>query len=259
MELIDTHCHLSFAGLIGDIDGVIERSKASGVSGWVTVGTDMAENAKVIELAGRYENMYAAVGVHPHYAKDVGAETVVRLAEMAKEDRVVAIGETGYDFHYNHSSRQEQERVFAAQLEVAAKSNLPVIVHSREAFEETLYALERYGSDLGRVVFHCFTGSADEARVLLERGYYISYTGVVTFLNAEGIAEAAKVTPLERMMIETDCPFMSPAPMRKQKINEPGLMVHTARFLSELKGLDLADFAQAVSGTTRKFFKMPGG
>lgn len=254
MELIDTHCHLTFDQLAGDVEAVVARSQAAGVTGWITVGTDTQQNRKAIELADRFENMYAAVGIHPHDAKDATAETIAELKKLAQNEKVVAIGETGLDFHYNYSEPPDQKRVFAAQLKVAEELNLPVIVHCREAFDETMEILEQSGPGVKRVVFHCFSGSAQQAKIVLDKGFHISFTGVVTFKNAEKTRDAAKIVPLDRLMLETDCPYMSPAPMRKQKINEPALMIHTARFLAELKGMDLADFAEAVTATSKVFF-----
>jgi TatD DNase family protein len=257
VELIDTHCHLTFEKVVAEIDAVIERSKAAGVSGWITVGTDTEHNRKAIKLTGKFENMYASVGTHPHDAKNATAETMTELKELAQNEKVVAIGETGLDFHYNYSEPPDQKRVFAAQLKLAEELNLPVIVHCREAFDETMEILERSGSDVKKVVFHCFGGSAQQAKIVLDSGFYISFTGVVTFKNPGKTRDAAKIVPLHRLMLETDCPYMSPEPMRKQKINEPALMIHTAGFLAELKGMDLADFAEAVTATSRAFFGLP--
>jgi TatD DNase family protein len=201
--------------------------------------------------------MYAAVGVHPHDAKDFTADTLQELKKLAENTKVVAIGETGLDFHYDFSPRAQQERAFAAQLILAAELNLPVIVHCREAFEETLDILDRCGRDVKKVVFHCFSGSAEHAKVLIPKGYYFSFTGVATFKNAEGIRATARIVPVDRLMLETDCPYMSPEPMRKQKINEPALMVHTAQCLAELKAVALPDFAKAVTATSRTFFNLP--
>jgi TatD DNase family protein len=254
MELIDTHCHLTFDGLIQDIDGVVARSKAAGVTGWLTVGTDMQENQKAIELTEKYDNMYAAVGLHPHDAKNVTDDTLTRLKELARNEKVVAIGETGLDYHYDHSLHEDQRRVFAEHLNIAAELDLPIIIHCRKAFEETMEILDRHGHGLKGVVFHCFSGSAEQAKIVLDKGYYISFTGVVTFKNARIKQQAAKIVPLDRLMLETDCPYMSPEPMRKQKINEPALMIHIAEYLADLKGMGLSEFAQAVTATSRDFF-----
>jgi len=254
MELIDTHCHLTFEQLAGDVEAVVERSIAAGVTGWITVGTDLEQNRKAIELADKFENMYAAVGIHPHDAKDVTAETLTELKELARNEKVVAIGETGLDYHYNFSKQTDPKRAFAAQLKIAKELNLPVIIHCREAFDETMEILDRFGRGLKGVVFHCFSGSAEQAKIVLDYGFYISFTGVVTFKNAGLTRQAAKIVPADRLMLETDCPYMSPEPMRKQKINEPALMIHTAKYLAELKGMDLADFANAVTATSKAFF-----
>lgn len=256
MELIDTHCHLTFDELAGDVDGVVARSRQAGVTAWVTVGTDAEHNNKCIELAERFANMYAAVGIHPHDAKVVTSGTIGELKLLAKHPKVVAIGETGLDLHYDFSPVSEQKRVFAEHLRVACELELPVIIHCREAFDETMEVLEQHGRDVKRIVFHCFSGSAEEAKAVLSKGYYISFTGVVTFKNAEQRRDAARVVPLERLMVETDCPYMSPEPVRRQQINEPALMVHTAGRLAELKGMSLAEFAEAVTATSRNFFDL---
>jgi len=257
MELIDTHCHLTFDGLIQDIDGVIARSKAAGVTRWLTVGTDMQENLKAVELTTKYEDMYAAIGMHPHDAKDVTAETLAQLKELARNEKVVAIGETGLDYHYNFSKQTDQKRAFAAQLTIAGELNLPVIIHCRKAFEETMQVLDNHAGRVKKILFHCFSGLAEQAKIVLDYGFYISFTGVVTFKNAEVTRQAAKIVPTDRLMLETDCPYMSPEPMRKQKINEPALIVHTAKFLAELKEIDLNDFANAVTAASRAFFQIP--
>ena len=257
MELIDTHCHLTFEQLAGDVEQVLQRSKAAGVTGWITVGTDTQQNQKTVKLANRFDNMYAAVGIHPHEAKDVTGQTMAELKELAQSEKVVAIGETGLDFHYDFSKPQEQKRTFAQQLKIAAELNLPVIVHCREAFDETMEILAQHGCGVKKVAFHCFAGSVEQAKTVLDNGFYISFTGVVTFKNAETIRQAAKIVPLDKLMLETDCPYMSPEPVRKQKINEPALMIHTAGYLARLRGMDLADFANAATATSRAFFGLP--
>ncbi len=257
MELIDTHCHLTFDDLAGDIEAVLQRSKAAGVTGWITVGTDPQHNQKAVELADKFENMYAAIGIHPHDADTVTASTLNQLKELAQNVKVVAIGETGLDFHYNFSKQPAQRRAFVQQLKIAAEFNLPVIIHSRDSFDETMDILKQFGSGLRKIVFHCFSGSPGQAKLILEKGFYISLTGVVTFKNAKLTQEVAKITPTDRLMLETDCPYMSPEPMRKQKINEPALLLHTAKFVAELKEMDLPDFATAITTTSKIFFNLP--
>ena len=256
MKLIDTHCHLTFDDLARDIDAVIERSIAAGVTGWLTVGTDIEDSRKAIELTQRFKNLYAAVAIHPHDAKTVTPDTIAELKILARNPKVVAIGETGLDYHYNYSLHEDQKRVFAQHLEIAADLNLPVIIHCRKAFDETLQILNSHASRVRKVVFHCFSGSTEQAKLVLDKGFYISFTGVVTFSNADKTRCAAEVVPLDRLMLETDCPYMSPEPMRKQKVNEPALLIHTAKFLTNLKQMPLPDFASAVTATSRTFFNL---
>lgn len=257
MELIDTHCHLTFDELAGDIDAVIARSRQAGVTGWITVGTDPQENRKAVELAEKFENMYAAVAIHPHDAGIVKAATIQELRRLVQHEEVVAVGETGLDYHYNLSRHEDQIRVFVEHLKIAAEFNLPVVIHCRQAFDDTMSILTQHGQGVKRIVFHCFSGSPEQAKIVLDEGFYISFTGVVTFKNAGEIRRAAAVVPLDRLMVETDCPYMSPEPMRKQKVNEPALMIHTAAFLAELKGMNLDSFAEAVTAASKAFFGLP--
>ena len=257
MELIDTHCHLTFDELADDIEAVLERSKAAGVTRWITVGTDTDQNRKTVELANKFENMFAAVGIHPHEASNVTAETIAELEKLTQNEKVVAIGETGLDFHYDFSKPADQKRIFAAQLKIAAELNLPVIIHCREAFDETMEILDQHGRKVKKAVFHCFGGLDEQAKIVLDKGFHISFTGVVTFKNAQAVRQAARTVPLDRLMLETDCPYMAPEPMRKQKINEPALMIHTAKRLAQLKQMDLPDFVKATTATSRTFFALP--
>ncbi len=257
MELFDTHCHLTFDGLIENIDSVIERSRAGGINEWITIGTDINDCRKAIELTEKYENLYAAVAIHPHDAKNVTDDTLTELKMLAQRKKVVAIGETGLDYHYEHSPHDVQKQVFIKQLALAAEFNLPVIIHSRNAFDECLKILEQFRSAITKIVFHCFSGSSEQAKIVLDKGFYVSFTGVVTFKNAEKTRRAAQAIPLDRLMLETDCPYMSPEPVRKQKINEPALLIHTARFLAELKQMPLEDFAKSVTSTSKSFFRCP--
>jgi TatD DNase family protein len=257
MNLIDTHCHLTFEQFGGDVNSAIQRSIAAGVRGWITVGTNLNDSRKAVELADKFENMFAAIAIHPHEAKSADQSAIDELKELAKNKKVVAIGETGLDYHYNFSTQEQQRDSFLRHLELANELNLPVIIHCREAFDDTVEILESSGEGIKKVVFHCFSGSVEQAKVVLGKGWYISLTGVVTFKNAEKTREVAKLVPIERLMIETDSPYMSPEPMRKQKVNEPALLVHTAKFLAELKGMKLADFAEQVKAMTKQFFGLP--
>jgi len=254
MELTDTHCHLSFDEFAGNVDAVIARSIAAGVTGWINIGTTIEQSQKCILLAERIENMYATIGIHPHYAEDADAEAIAELKRLAQSKRIVAVGEAGLDFHYTSSEKSEQRQLFIEQLKLAAELDLPFIVHSREAFKETMDILDEFGGGVKRIVFHCFGGPPERAEIILSRGFYISFTGVVTFKNAESVRRSAGIVPIDRLMVETDCPFISPEPVRRQKINEPALMVHTAAKLAEIKRMGLEDFAEAVTATSKTFF-----
>jgi TatD DNase family protein len=256
MNLIDAHCHLTYEPF-ADIEAVIKRSIEAGVKGWITIGTDLADSIKAVELADRFENMNAAVSIHPHHAKSADSTVLAQLKELTQNKKVVAIGETGLDFHYTFSSKQEQRDSFLRHLELAAQTNLPVVIHSREAFDETLKVLDEFGKEVKGVVFHCFSGSVEEAKIVLERDWFLSLTGVVTFKNAEITREVAKYAPIDRLMIETDSPYLSPEPMRKQKVNEPALLAHTAKFIAGLKMMELEDFSGAVTATIKRFFALP--
>ena len=254
MELFDTHAHLTFEQLAGDVEAVLRRSRDAGVTGWITVGTDAEHNRKVVRLIEKFDNLYGTVGIHPHYAKDVTNDDIAELKQLTKNEKIVAIGETGLDFHYNFSKQQAQVELFRRQLQIAAELNMPIIVHSREAFEQTMSILDEFAGKIKNVVLHCFSGTAEETEIAVNKGYYISFTGVVTFKNAAKARQAAKLVPLDRLMLETDCPYMSPEPVRGQKINEPALMIHTAAKLAEIKEVNLEDFTEAVKKNTQKFF-----
>jgi TatD DNase family protein len=256
MNLIDTHCHLTFDDLAGDVEGVLARSVEAGVTSWVTVGTEPGEIEKTVALAEKFDNMYAGIGFHPHCAKEVTADDMVRLKELCGNPKVVAVGETGLDYYYDHSPREIQKEIFREHLKIAEDLSLPVIVHTRNAFEESMEILEEYKGRLKDVVIHCFSGTEEETRFVLDKGYHVSFTGIVTFKKAEETRDAAKLVPLDRLMVETDCPFISPEPVRNQRPCEPALMIHTAKKIAELKEMTLEDFAEKVTATSKKFYNL---
>lgn len=257
MKLIDSHAHLTFKELEGSLDSVLQRNTVAGVTQCITIGTDAEQNKKVIEIIDKHQNLFGAVGIHPHYASDVSQADIDEVRAFAKHKKIVAIGETGLDFHYNLSKPDAQKDLFKALLAIAAESKLPVIVHSRDAFNETLESIDKFADKNTSIVFHCWGGTPAQTQIVLDKGFYISFTGVVTFKNAAQARDAAKIVPLEKMMIETDCPYMSPEPFRKQKVNEPSLLIHTAQKIAELKQISLEDFADAVTKTTKQFFNLP--
>jgi len=256
VELIDSHCHLTFDELHKNLDGVLERSRANGIGAWVTIGTNELQNRAAVALAQRVNRIYATVGLHPHDAKDWTSDLLTQMAQWAQLQDVVALGEMGLDFYYDFSPRPQQEKAFSEQLALAAQLNMPVVVHTRDAFDETLAILKTFDGQLNHVVLHCFTGTANQAKLALDQGYYISFSGVVTFKNAHSVKEAAQCVPMDRLMIETDCPYLAPAPMRKQKVNEPALMIHTARYLADLKQVDLEEMASKTVQNTREFYHL---
>ena len=257
MELIDTHAHLTFPELEADIDQILEKSRLAGVKRWITVATDVQQMQKVLNLTARHPNIFAALGFHPHYAKDITESDLAALAQHAQNPKVVAIGETGLDYHYNFSKHPAQQQIFISQLKIAINLDLPVVIHSRNAFDETLKILDKFTGKLNKVVFHCYGGTIEQTQILLEKGFFVSYTGIVTFKKTDDVRAAAKTVPLDRMMIETDCPYISPDPVRNQRPCEPAMLIHTARKLAEIHQITLENFAKAVTQTSEKFFNLP--
>ncbi len=257
MELIDTHAHLSYEGLAERIDAVLAASRAVGVVGWIAVGTGKEENLNVLELSARHDNLWAAIGYHPHYANDVIEADIALLEQQARREKVCAIGETGLDYYYMHSTAENQQRIFRAHLDIAAKLQKPVVIHTRDAFDDTLSILDDFAGRLKGVVIHCYGGDADQTKQVLKRGFYISFTGTITFKRSEPLRTVAKtLIPPDRVMLETDCPFISPDPVRNIRPNEPSLLVHTAQCLAGLYGMPLDDFARQTTQTSRTFYNL---
>lgn len=254
MRLIDTHAHLTMLAKDGDLAGVLERSRQAGVDRWITVGTDVADSVAAVELSRNCEGMYCTVGIHPHDAGKQSGEYLAELRRLSGEAPVVAIGEIGLDYHYEFSPRESQLKVLEEQLELAGELSLPVVIHCREAMEDCLAVLDAWGHYDKVVVFHCFGGGAEEAESVLVRGYYVSFTGTLTFANAEAVREAARQAPLDRVFLETDCPYLAPAPKRKVRPNEPSLLVHTAAKLAEVHGMTLDEIAEITTQNSRVFF-----
>jgi TatD DNase family protein len=257
MELIDTHAHLTYKGLMESLEAVLSRSTQVGITKCITIGTDAEHNEKVISIVEKHPNLYAVLGIHPHHASQFAPADLQRLKELTKHEKVVALGETGLDFHYNFSKPDAQKDLFKTFLEISSEKKLPIIIHTRDAFDETMEIIDKFADKNTKIVFHCWGGTVQQTKIVLDRGFYISFTGIVTFKNAEQSRDTAKIVPLERMMIETDSPFMSPEPMRKQKINEPALLIHTAAKIAELKQMPLEIFASEVTKTTKQFFNLP--
>lgn len=252
--LVDSHCHLDFDAYSGELDQVIERAAAAGVGRLLTICTQLAHFERVRGIADRYPAVYCSVGVHPHEAKDEGEGTARRLLECAEHGKVVGFGETGLDFHYNHSPREAQTRVFQAHIAASRQADLPLIVHSRNADVETIEILEE-GAKQGpiRGVIHCFSSGEFLAERSLALGFYLSFAGIVTFKKADELRQIAENTPLDRLLIETDAPYLAPVPVRGKR-NEPAYVVHTAALLAEVRGISLAEFAAATTTNFHRLF-----
>ncbi|MBZ5585209.1 MAG: TatD family hydrolase [Acidobacteriia bacterium] len=236
MTLIDSHTHLDDPKFDADREAVVERALAAGVSHMLAVGTGHGppDLETGIRLAERYPFIYATVGVHPHDASKATEETYRRLEELAGHPKVVAVGEIGLDYHYDFSPREVQREVFARQLEIARGRGLAVVIHTREAWEDTMELVADWGS-APPMILHCFTGDERQAREALDLGCYLAFGGVVTFPNAEAVRAAARITPDDRLLIETDCPYLAPVPHRGKR-NEPAFVVEVARRIAAERG-----------------------
>jgi TatD DNase family protein len=257
--MIDTHCHLTYDGLHERVEDVIAAAVTAGVDRMITVGTSPADARKSVTLAQRFNNIYATAGLHPHYTADWPNLAVLTdaLRDLLSQPKVVAIGEMGLDKHYPDPPMKMQRAAFAAQLELAKElSALPIIIHNREATDDTLAMIADSGIPGERFVFHCFTGTPEEIDKILAIGAMVSFTGIITFKNAGDIAEASDRVPLDRLMIETDSPYLAPEPHRKVRPNEPKYVVHVAEFLARRRGMSLRDFTQTVDANADRFFRL---
>ena len=253
MRLIDSHCHLNYEGLVERQDEVLENARDRGVQGFLNISTRQREWNDVIGVAERNADVWASVGVHPHEADahpDLGATALV---EATRHPRVIAIGECGLDYYYDKSDRAAQRERFEAHIDAARQTRLPLIVHTRDAEDDTAEILERAVKEKGVTgVLHCFTGSAELARKGLDLGFYVSLSGIVTFKNAQDLQETAKWLPADQMLVETDSPFLAPIPHRGKKC-EPAFVADTAAFVAHLRGEEPEDLGET---TTANFFKL---
>lgn len=251
--LIDSHCHLEYKGLVEDQQGVLARARAAGIGGFLSISTRQREWAQVITTAEREADVWASVGIHPHEADTHSDMGEGALLEAATHPKVIAIGETGLDYHYDHSDRETQKNLFRRHISVARQTGLPLIVHTREAEDDT-HAIMAEEMEKGAypALIHCFTASADFARKMLDLGVTISLSGIVTFKNAKDLQAIASELPEDRILVETDAPFLAPVPHRGQ-VCEPAFTADTARFIANLRGTSAEALAEA---TTRNFFNL---
>lgn len=252
--LIDTHCHFNHERLAGDISACLERASAADVREMIVVGFDSASNEQAVALAEQYAPaLFAAVGVHPHDSKSWDTATEKRLRTLAENPRVVAIGEIGLDFHYDFSPREDQFAAFRAQMRLARETGLPVIIHCREAYTETLELLAAEQVDEIGGVMHCWAGSVEEAGRTVDLGMALGFGGTLTFKNAEEIRVAARTVPQEALLVETDAPYLAPMPYRGKR-NEPAYTRIVAEKLAELRGLSYAQVAALTTANARRIF-----
>lgn len=252
--LVDSHCHLDFPELAGDLDGVLARARAAGVLALQTISTRLTEFARVRAIANEHEDVWCSVGIHPHHVAEEPPACAETLAALAKHPKVIGIGETGLDFHYKRSPREAQETSFRIHIAAAREAGLPVVVHSRGADEETLRILdEEMGKGAFAGVIHCFSTGRGLAEGALALGLHLSLAGIVTFKNAEELRAVARDLPPERLLIETDAPYLAPVPKRGQS-NEPAFLVHTAERLAGLVGLSPEALGEATSANFFRLF-----
>ena len=243
MSLIDSHCHLDSPEFDADREEVIARALGAGVEHMVAIGTGSGppDLEAGIRLAERFPQFYATVGIHPHDAAKAGKDDIDRLAGLLSHPKVIALGEIGLDYHYDFSPRDVQTTVFIQQMEIAASAKKPIVIHTREAWDDTTALLEQYWKPhrIGGIM-HCFSGGPNEARRALDLGFYLSFGGIVTFPKALEVQAAAQAAPPDRILVETDSPYLAPVPKRGKR-NEPALIVHTAQKLADLRGESLEE------------------
>ena len=262
MIFVDSHCHIDGEAFDDDRDEIVRRAKDAGVKAMLNVGTGnphTGEIAKAARVAEQYENVFASVGVHPHDARLYDDKAENHLIDLVKSsEKVIAWGEIGLDFYHDHSPRDVQTEVFRRQIRAARELDLPIIIHSRDANDETVGILREECSDenFRGGIMHCFGGTAEMAENLMEIGFLISFAGNVTFKKAENLREAARVVPLEKLLIETDCPFLTPIPFRGKR-NEPALVVHTAKFLADFYEIPIEKLANQTTRNFSDFFNLP--
>lgn len=246
--LVDSHCHLDYEGLVDEVDAVVERAGAAGVRTLLTICTRLTTLDDVLAIAERFPNVWCAAGVHPHHVAEQGVPSVERLVEIAGHPKVVGIGETGLDYHYDFSPRPAQQESFRNHIRAARKACVPFIVHTREAEADTAAILREELAD-GAVpgVMHCFSSSGQLAEEALELGLHISFAGIVTFRNADELRDTARRVPADRLLVETDAPFLAPVPKRGKR-NEPAFVTHTAHKLAEIRHCSTAGLEAQTTG-----------
>ena len=250
--MIDTHCHLTDPRLFDQLDAVIDRARAAGVHQLITIGTQLEDARAAIALCDNRPDVRCAVGIHPNYSQHASVEDVAHLRALQTNPAVFALGEMGLDYFHKFADRAHQARLFEAQLALAADLARPVIIHSREAIDDTLAIMTAFPTV--RAVFHCFTGSAAEADRILAAGHWISFTGPITYKKNDALRDVVRLVPADRLMVETDAPYLAPEPVRGHKVNEPAFVMHTARKVAEVRSVSLEELDQLTTANARRFF-----
>lgn len=253
MTLIDTHAHLNDSKFASDIDEVVARANAAGVDKIIVCGYDVESSQAAVELAGRFDCVFATVGVHPHDAKSYDSTTEAAIVELSGAEKVLAIGEIGLDYHYDFSPRDQQRAAFEAQIELACGLKMPIVVHSRESNDEALEVLARHAGNITACVFHCFSGDEDFARRVLDMGFYIGVDGPVTYKASEKLRRVIELCPMDRVLVETDCPYLTPIPYRGKR-NEPAYVRYVAEEVARVKGIAIEEVAEATSRNAARCF-----
>ena len=252
--LIDSHCHLDNVQFAGDREAALRRASEAGGELMMAIGTGEGppDLEAGLRLAEKYPQFVATGGIHPHDAAKAGPDTYKNLREMLRHPKIVAVGEIGLDYHYDFAPRAVQKEAFVEQMRIAAEAGKPIVIHTREAWEDTFAMLEEHWAPTGLPgILHCFTGGVAEAERVLHLGFYLAFGGVVTYPKSVEVQEAAKTVPLDRMLLETDAPYLAPVPMRGKR-NEPAFVTHTARRIAELRGISYEDLAAATAANFRR-------
>jgi TatD DNase family protein len=251
--LVDSHCHLDFPDFVEELDAIVGRARAAGIGRMVTISTRVRRFAQLEAITQRFDDIYCSVGTHPHHAAEEPDVTVADLVNMAAAKKVVAIGEAGLDYHYDTSPRDAQERGFRTHIAASRETGLPLVIHAREADEDIARILEEEsGKGAFPFVLHCFTGGAELARRGVALGGYVSFSGILTFKNSQSLRDVAAGLPADRLLVETDAPYLAPGPWRGKR-NEPAYVAETARVLAETRRVSAADIATI---TTANFFRL---
>ncbi len=255
--LIDSHCHLEDERFGGDVEGALARMREAGVGRCILAGSDLPSSARIAAIAAAHDNVYGVVGVHPHEASAFDEATPAALAALLRAPRIVGVGEIGLDYYYDHSPRDVQRDVFARQLALAHAAGVPAVLHVRDAHGDVTDLLRAARGSLPAGVLHCYTGSVESAKEYLAMGFYISLAGPVTFKNARHLHDVARFVPPDRLLVETDSPYLAPVPMRGQR-NEPAYVRYVAEAVAALRGVPLEALAQQTAANTVRLFGLGG-